>query len=122
MGAKRVVSCGAQNPVLLLQAQAPQKKADEAAAEERHNFALAKDGAKIVGANKEARKPESVLDSDGDTFLKNECKADKWLIFELSQVTKIDMIRLSQVLQLYAHLVSSRHRHQCHADLFQYHQ
>lgn len=65
--------------------------------EERHNFALAKDGAKVVGANKEARKPESVLDSDGDTFLKNECKADKWLIIELSQVTKIDMIRLSQV-------------------------
>lgn len=118
VGAKRVVSCGAQNAVLLLQAQAPQKKADEAAVEERHNFALAKDGAKIVGANKEARKPESVLDSDGDTFLKNECKADKWLIFELSQVTKIDMIRLSQVLQLYAHPVSSRRRHQCHADLF----
>lgn len=65
--------------------------------EERHNFALAKDGAKVVGANKEARKPESVLDSDGDTFLKNECKADKWLIIELSQVTKIDMLRLSQV-------------------------
>ena len=118
MGAKRVVSCGVQNAVLLLQAQAPQKKAEEAAMEERHNFALAKDGAKIVGANKEARKPESVLDSDGDTFLKNECKADKWLIFELSQVTKIDMIRLSQVLQRYAHPVSSRRMHQCHADPF----
>ena len=68
--------------------------------EERHNFALAKDGAKIVAANKEARKPESVLDSDGDTFLKNECKADKWLIIELSQVTKVDMLRLSQVTLL----------------------
>lgn len=68
--------------------------------EERHNFALAKDGAKIVAANKEARKPESVLDSDGDTFLKNECKADKWLIIELSQVTKVDMLRLSQVILL----------------------
>ena len=68
--------------------------------EERHNFALAKDGAKIVAANKEARKPESVLDSDGDTFLKNECKADKWLIIELSQVTKVDMVRLSQVTLL----------------------
>ena len=37
----------------------------------------------------------------GDTFLKNECKADKWLIIELSQVTKVDMVRLSQVLLLY---------------------
>ena len=79
----------------LLQAQAAAKKPEED--EERHNFALAKDGAKIVAANKEARKPESILDSDGDTFLKNECKADKWVIIELSQVTKIDMIRLSQV-------------------------
>ena len=50
-----------------------------------------------MAANKEARKPESILDSDGDTFVKNECKADKWIIMELSQVTKIDMIRLSQV-------------------------
>ena len=83
------------DPQHWLQAQISAKKPEED--EERHNFALAKDGAKIVAANKEARKPESVLDSDGDTFLKNECKADKWLIFELSQVTKIDMIRLSQV-------------------------
>ncbi len=78
-----------------MQAQTPPNKPEEE--EERHNFALAKDGAKIVAANKEARKPESILDSDGDTFLKNECKADKWVIIELSQVTKIDMIRLSQV-------------------------
>ena len=80
---------------VLLQAETVAKKPEED--EERHNFALAKDGAKIVAANKEARKPESVLDSDGDTFLKNECKADKWIVIELSQVTKIDMIRLSQV-------------------------
>ena len=65
--------------------------------EERHNFALAKDGAKIVAANKEARKPESVLDSDGDTFLRNDCRADKWLILELSQVAKVDTLKLSQV-------------------------
>lgn len=65
--------------------------------EDRHNFALAKDGAKVVAANKEARKPESILDSDGDTFLKNECKADKWVLVELSQVAKVDLIKLSQV-------------------------
>ena len=80
----------------VLQVQVQPKKIEQE--EERHNFALAKDGAKIVAANKEARKPESVLDSDGDTFLKNECKADKWLIIELSQVTMVDMVRLSQVL------------------------
>ena len=39
----------------------------------------------IIAANKEAKKTSAVLDSDGDTFLKNECKADKWLIIELSQ-------------------------------------
>lgn len=53
---------------------------------DRHNFASAKDGAKIVAANKDAKKPSAVLDSDSDTYLRNECKADKWLAVELSQV------------------------------------
>ena len=53
---------------------------------DRHNFASAKDGAKIVAANKDAKKPSAVLDSDSDTYLRNECKADKWLAIELSQV------------------------------------
>lgn len=52
----------------------------------------------IIAANKEAKKTSAVLDSDGDTFLKNECKADKWLIIELSQVTKMDTLVLSQVV------------------------
>lgn len=51
----------------------------------------------IIGANKEAKKTSAVLDSDGDTFLKNECKADKWLIIELSQVTKVDTLVITQV-------------------------
>jgi hypothetical protein len=75
--------------------------------EERHNFALAKDGSKIVAANKEARKAESILDSDGDTFLKNECKADKWVLVELSQVTKVDLIKLSQVVSCHNMLYSA---------------
>lgn len=54
--------------------------------EERHNFALSKDGAKIIASNKEAKKASAVLDTDSDTFMKNECKADKWFIIELSQV------------------------------------
>ena len=53
---------------------------------DRHNFASAKDGAKIVAANKDAKKPSAVLDSDSDTYLRNECRMDKWLAIELSQV------------------------------------
>ena len=52
----------------------------------------------IVAANKEAKKPNALLDNDGDTFLKNECKADKWVILELSQVAKMDTLLISQVL------------------------
>ena len=55
--------------------------------EERHNFALSKDGAKIIASNKEAKKASAILDTDSDTFMKNECKADKWFIIELSQAT-----------------------------------
>eukprot|EP00884_Botryococcus_braunii_P021005 jgi/Botrbrau1/7589/Bobra.0159s0038.1 len=66
------------------------------APEEGQNFALGKEGAKIVAANKEARKADAILDCDGDTFLKNECKADKWLIIELSQVIKPTLLVLSQ--------------------------
>lgn len=63
-------------------------------AEERQNFASAKDGAKIVAANKEARKPGSLLDNDGDSFVKNECKAEKWVIIELAQVVNVDTIKV----------------------------
>ena len=38
-----------------------------------------------------------MLDSDGDTYLKNECKADKWVLFELSQVAKVEEVQISQV-------------------------
>ncbi len=55
--------------------------------DDRHNFASAKDGAKIVAANKDAKKPSAILDSDSDTYLRNECKADKWLAVELSQAS-----------------------------------
>ena len=64
---------------------------------DRHNFADARDGAKLVAANKEAKKAAAVLDSDGDTYLKNDCKADKWVLVELSQVAKVDELQISQV-------------------------
>ena len=73
--------------------------------EERQNFAASKDGAKIVAANKEAKKAASLLDDDGDTFLKNECKADKFVIIELAQMVKVDTLKVgvtrgSQLLSL----------------------
>ncbi len=63
-----------------------QKLASDSSEEDRHNFALSKDGAKIVASNKEAKKASAILDTDSDTFMKNECKAEKWFIIELSQV------------------------------------
>ena len=63
-----------------------QKLATDSSEEDRHNFALSKDGAKIVASNKEAKKAPAILDTDSDTFMKNECKAEKWFIIELSQV------------------------------------
>ena len=50
----------------------------------------------VLAANREARKPGAVLDGDGDTFLKNECRVDKWLLLELSQVARVDAVRLAQ--------------------------
>lgn len=47
---------------------------------------IAADGASIVASNKEARKPEKTIDSDDDSYMKNSCAANKWLIIELSQV------------------------------------
>ena len=60
------------------------------------NFALDRDGAKVLAANPEARKPAAVLDDDGDTYIKNDCKADKWLVIELAQVAKVMRVELSQ--------------------------
>ena len=51
----------------------------------------------VIAANKEAKKAGALLDSDGDTYLKNECKADKWIIVELSQLVRMDTLILAQV-------------------------
>jgi hypothetical protein len=34
-------------------------------------------GAKILGTNREGKKAAAILDDDPDTFLKNDCRADK---------------------------------------------
>eukprot|EP00891_Asterochloris_glomerata_P001172 jgi/Astpho2/1172/fgenesh1_pg.00021_%23_20_t len=67
----------------------------EPAPEDRHNFALAADGAKLVAANKEAKKAAAILQVD-DTFCLTPVKADNWMIIELSQVAKVDTVELSQ--------------------------
>ncbi|KAL3139820.1 hypothetical protein ABBQ38_004118 [Trebouxia sp. C0009 RCD-2024] len=78
------------------QTQLHPSEASPSSEEERHNFALSKDGAKIIANNKEAKKASAILDTDSDTFMKNECKADKWFIIELSQVAKVAAFQLSQ--------------------------
>lgn len=79
---------------------------------------------KVVAGNKEAKKLSSILDNDGDTFVKNECKADKWVIIELSQMVKIDTLELSQ-FELYSSRVKEfevrgRQNHPRH-DAVEYH-
>lgn len=51
----------------------------------------------MVQANKEAKKLVALLDGDSDTYVKNDCRADKWFIIELSQVAKIQRVELHQV-------------------------
>ena len=51
----------------------------------------------MVAANAGAKKPEALLDDDSDTFLKNDCRGDKWLMLELSQVVKVSGVELAQV-------------------------
>lgn len=50
------------------------------------NLAALSDGASVLAANPEARKPDKTLDHDMDSFMKNDCSAHKWLAIELSQV------------------------------------
>lgn len=43
----------------------------------------------MLATNAEARKPKALLDDDPDTFLKNDCRAEKWVMIELSAVAKL---------------------------------
>ena len=65
--------------------------------EKSYNSTSLAAGAKVIQANKEAKKLSALLDSDSDTYVKNDCKADKWYIIELSQVAKITRVELAQV-------------------------
>ncbi|GAB4820809.1 hypothetical protein N2152v2_007855 [Parachlorella kessleri] len=84
----------------------PPSESEPLLEEELRNFAQIKDGAKVIQANKEAKKLSALLDSDSDTYVKNDCKADKWYIIELSQVAKITRVELAQ-FELYSSRVKA---------------
>ncbi len=50
------------------------------------NLASASDGASVLAANPEAKRPERTIDGDIDSFMKNDCSATKWMVVELAQV------------------------------------
>lgn len=63
----------------------------------RPNLLAAKDGAKVLASNPDARKPGALLDDDGDTFMRNECRSPaKWVVVELGQVARVDTVELAQ--------------------------
>lgn len=76
--------------------QAIQDAVREVLPSTQRNFALEKDGAKVLAANPGAKKPSGVLDDDSDTFMRNDCRDDKWLVIELSQVAKVSRIDVAQ--------------------------
>ena len=62
----------------------------------RFNYASVTAGAKVVGANKEAKGQGNVLDEDKDKYLRNPCSVDdQWVVIELTQDTRIDTVVLS---------------------------
>eukprot|EP00775_Hariotina_reticulata_P005861 gene5861-6102_t len=59
------------------------------------NLAELGDGASVLAANPEAKKPERAIDKDIDSFMKNDCQAQKWMIIELSQLGTVESVRLT---------------------------
>ena len=62
----------------------------------QRNFASSLEGAKHLAANPGAKKVGAMLDEDSDTFMRNDCKDDKWVVLELSQVARVSRFELSQ--------------------------
>jgi Sad1 / UNC-like C-terminal len=62
----------------------------------QQNFALTRDGAKVLAHNPGAKKVRAILDDDSDTYMRNECQDDKWVVLELSQVAKVSRIEIIQ--------------------------
>ena len=60
------------------------------------NFALSRDGAKVLASNQGAKRVGAILDDDSDTFMRNDCKDNKWVVIELSQVARVSSLEISQ--------------------------
>ncbi|KAF6254579.1 hypothetical protein COO60DRAFT_303443 [Scenedesmus sp. NREL 46B-D3] len=59
------------------------------------NLAELADGASVVAANPEAKKPERAINKNIDSFMKNDCNARKWMIMELSQLGTVETVQLT---------------------------
>ncbi|WIA10730.1 hypothetical protein OEZ85_010903 [Tetradesmus obliquus] len=59
------------------------------------NLADLSDGASVLAANPEAKRPERAIDKDIDSFMKNDCVAHKWMIIELSQLGTVETVKLT---------------------------
>lgn len=60
------------------------------------NFALSRDGAKVLASNHGAKRVGALLDDDSDTFMRNDCKDNKWVVIELSQVARVSSLEIAQ--------------------------
>lgn len=60
------------------------------------NFAVGREGAKVLASNPGAKRVGALLDADADTFMRNDCKDDKWVVIELSQVARVSSVEISQ--------------------------
>eukprot|EP00890_Picochlorum_soloecismus_P000579 jgi/Picsp_1/1521/NSC_04999-R1_galactose-binding protein len=60
------------------------------------NFAVGREGAKVLASNPGAKRVGALLDVDADTFMRNDCKDDKWVVIELSQVARVSSVEISQ--------------------------
>ncbi|KAL3693834.1 hypothetical protein R1sor_007485 [Riccia sorocarpa] len=69
--------------------QAPKTRQSD----ETYNYAATTHGAKVLGANKEAKGAGHIINSDKDKYLRNPCSAeDKFVVLELSEETFVDTV------------------------------
>ena len=58
------------------------------------NYASLECGAKVLAANAEASDAAAALDTDADSYMLNECAADKWMHVELCEEIRIVAVTL----------------------------
>ena len=50
----------------------------------------------MIASNPGAKRVAALLDDDSDTFMRNDCRDDKWAVLELSQVARVSRVELAQ--------------------------